>query len=184
MSDIKMMKDQIEGMIEKGTKLRVDEGVFLKAQGINEEIETTRKDRDADSGKVETLKTEVKDLKKKKRDSLKGVATDISKKMGEILPVGKAVFSVDDGVFFGWNYSGKEIPYDGLSGGQAQIFNSALAHALQANILVIEAGELDDDHLGSTLEELSILDSQVIVNTCHSLQKIAPKPFKTVVLGG
>ncbi|MCP4116494.1 MAG: hypothetical protein GY737_14000 [Desulfobacteraceae bacterium] len=183
-ADIKMMEDQIEGMVTKGKKLRADEALFLKALGIDEETEKTRQDRDADSGKVETLKAEIKDLKKKKQNSLKGVAAAISKKMGEVLPVGDAVFSVDNGVFFGWNYAGKKIPYDGLSGGQAQIFNSALAHALQANILVIEAGELDDDHLGSTLEELAKVGSQIIVNTCHPLQKVAPQPFKPVVFGG
>lgn len=181
--DTQVMKNQIEGLISKGKELRAKEAIFLKLQGLNEEIEKTLQERDADSTEINALKVEIKALKEKKRNSLKEVAVAIGQKMGEVLPVGEAVFRVDDGVFFGWNYSGENIPYDGLSGGQVQIFNSALAHALQANILVIEAGELDHAHLGSTLEELSSLDSQVIVNTCHPLDKIAPQPFKTVVLG-
>jgi len=182
-ADIQIMKDQIAGFIEKGKGLREEEAVHLKLQGINEEIEQAVQDKDKAAGEIEVLKTDIKALKAQKNESLKGVVAEIAEKMNTVLPVGEAVLSLEDGVFFGWNYSGIVIPYDGLSGGQAQIFNSALAYAMVANILVVEAGELDANHLQATLEELSLLAPQVIVNTCHTLDKIAPKPFQTIVLG-
>ena len=76
----------------------------------------------------------------------------------------------------GWNDDKKITPYNGLSGMQKQVFDAALANLLDANIIVVEAAELDSENLIKTLEQLSKIDKQVIVNTCHPVDKI-PEPF-------
>lgn len=183
MSDVQMMNDQLTGLIAKGKALREKEAIFLKAQGINEEIEKTNQER---SGYVEVLekaKARRDDLQKKKNNAVAEAAGKIVEKMKSVLPVGDAVFLVgESSLLIGWQTGEKLTPYNGLSGAQKQIFDGALAHVLDANIIVMEAAELDHDHLLAALEDLSRLDAQVIVNTCHPVE-VVPEPFVKINLG-
>lgn len=184
MTDIQMMKDQLNGLIEKGKDLRKKERVHLKLQGINEEIEKTGQEREQYRQDLEKAKEERDELVKKKKDAVAEAAEKIASKMDEILPVGQAVFDMTDGLVIGWaDGGGKTTPYNGLSGAEKQIFDTALAHVLDANIIVMEAAELDEDHILASLEDLAKTEKQVIVNTCHSVETI-PDPFVKVEVGG
>lgn len=184
MTDIQMMKDQLNGLIEKGKALREKERVHLKLQGINEEIEKTGQEREQYRQDLEEAKGKRDELVKKKNDAVAETAEKIASKMDEILPVGQAVFDMTDGLVIGWaDGEGKTTPYNGLSGGEKQMFDSALAHVLDANIIVLEAAELDDDHLLASLEDLAKTEKQVIVNTCHPIDTV-PEPFVRVEVGG
>lgn len=181
--DVQMMQNQIDGMIEKGKDLRQQEAVFLKVAGIDEEIAKTQIEKNDLAEKIETLKTDLADLKEKKRLAVEKTAEAMALKMGEILPEGTAIFETgESGVFIGWNGPNGKIPYDGLSGGQKTAFDAALAHALTANIIVIEAAELDSKHLDMTLEKLKDHESQILINTCHAPTGTIPENFNTVTL--
>lgn len=180
MSDIQIIKDQISGLIAKGQELRKKEAIFLKIQGINEEIEKTNLERSETKTKLAKEKKKLKGLIVKKNVAVAGSTEKIAEKMKEVLPVGDAVFDVSDGLSIGWKDL-DTVPYNGLSGCQKQIFDTALAHVLDSNIIVLEAAELDVDHLAAALEDLALMDKQVIVNTCHPVIT-HPKAFKLVLV--
>lgn len=183
MNDIQMMQDHIAGLISKGQGLRAKEAVFLKLQGINEEIEKTGQERADKQKELEAAKKNLKSLVKKKNDAVAEAAGKIVEKMNTILPAGNAVFDCLDGLVIGWeDDEGKRTPYNGLSGGQKQIFDTALAHVLDANIIVLEAAELDSDHMAAALEDLAKIEKQVIINTCHPVGTV-PEVFTYVDLG-
>lgn len=197
MSDVKTMKELIAGLNQKKKNLRADEKVFLELVGINEEIEKANQDK-AGFDEELTAAKKIRDVsKKEKADAVAETTSKIAEKMNVVLPFGSAVFTYaedDEGkrdLKIGWSVGGimnvgvlcgeKTTPYNGLSGGEKQIFDAALANVLDANIIIVEAAELDDDNLIKTLEELSKLDKQVIVNTCHSPVGLKiPENFKII----
>ncbi len=186
MSDIKMMEEMITGLEQKRKNLRVDEEIFLKLSGINEEIEKASQDK---AGFEEEL-TDAKGLrdaaKKRKGDAVAKTTFKIAKKMNKVLPSGSAVFSYDEDdegkrtMKTGWKEGDTVTPYNGLSGMQKQVFDAALANVLDANIIIVEAAELDGDNLKKTILQLSTLDKQVIVNTCHPINGVIPGSFKKI----
>jgi len=177
---LKYLEDMLSGLEEKGKKLIVDEALFIKSQGLSEAIERNRTE-------VETLTTELKkskeDLKKLKADkkaALAKVSETICAKLDEFLPVGKSFFDAEDKLSIGWEYEGNKQPYNSLSGGQKQIFNPALENLLGSNIMIVEAAEIDKDHLTTLLEDLSKVNKQIFVNTCWSDGVVVPKEFEVV----
>lgn len=182
MTDIQIMKDQIDGMVNKGESLREKEKIFLKAQGIDEEIEKANQDRTKTAKELKKAKENKKELIAKKSQAVAGAAGKIVDKMNEILPVGTAVFDCTDGLVIGWKDDDKKFtPYNGLSGCEKQMFDTALSHVLDANIIILEAAELDSDHLCAAFEDFAAVEKQVIINTCHPVESV-PKPFVKVEL--
>ncbi len=185
MSDIQTMKEMVTGLRAKKKNLRADEAIFLKLSGINEEIEKANQDKIGFERQLTVAKSIRDAAKKKKSAAVAETTTKIERKMNEILPSGRSVFaySQDENEKFnmciGWNDDKKTTPYNGLSGGQKQIFDAALANVLGANIIVVEAAELDGDNLTKTLQELSKLDKQVLINTCHPVKDI-PENFEII----
>lgn len=186
MNDVKTMRELIAGLNQRKKNLREDEKIFLKLSGINEEIEKASQDKDGFVGELIEAK-KVRDLaKKKKADAVAETTSKIADKMNAVLPFGSAVFSYaedDDGkrdLKIGWYSGNVTTPYNGLSGMEKQVFDTALANVLEANIIILEAAELDSDNLIKTLEELSKLDKQVIVNTCHPFMDKIPEPFEII----
>lgn len=184
--DLAMMKDQLAGLEAKGRGLRAKETLFLKDQGLAEEVAKSQKELEGQRHRLAGLKSTHKDLKHRKRKAVKATATALGKKMGEILPVGSAIFEIgENGVFIGWDGPNGKVPYEGLSGGQKAAFDAALCHALDAKLLVVEAAELDPENMRLALEKLAEFPGQVIVNTCHPIpKKDIPKKFKVTMIGG
>ena len=187
MDDTQTMREMITGLNQKKKNLQADEAIFLKLSGINEEIEKANQDKDGFEEELTVAKKIRDDAKKKKAYAVGETTSKISEKMNAALPFGSAVFTYDEdddgkrAIKIGWEFDDKTTPYNGLSGGEKQIFDSALAHVLDANIIVVEAAELDDDNLQRTLLELSKLDKHVIVNTCHPVTGLEiPKTFKVI----
>ena len=186
MSDIRDMQQLVTGLKQRKLNLEADEKIFLKLSGINEEIEKANQDKFGYEEKLTDAKELRDQAKKKKSAAVAETVTKIERKMNAVLPSGRAVFaySQDENEKFnmtiGWNDDKKTTPYNGLSGGQKQIFDTALANVLDANIIVIEAAELDNENLIKTLEQLSKLDKQCIVNTCHAIEGEIPEPFKVI----
>jgi hypothetical protein len=181
--DKQIIQDQISGLIEQGKTLRQQEAIFLKMTGINEEIIKTNIDRENNKDNLVKAKESLKKLVSQKNDAVSKSTIKIANKMDEVLPTGRAVINFDDGLFIGWEAGddGVYTPYNGLSGGQKQMFDGALAHVLDSNIIVLEAAELDNDHMIAALEDLAGLDKQVLISTCHSVD-VVPGEFVKISL--
>ena len=171
MSDIQTMQEMITGLQQKKENLEADEAVFLKLSGVNETIEKGIQDGDEYKTELVVAKKVRDDAKKRKAQAVSGITAKISEKMNVVLPVGESIFTYaedDDGkrsMKIGWKEKETVTPYNGLSGMQKQVFNAALANVLDANIIVVEAAELDPENLKQALPELSNLDKQVLVST-------------------
>jgi len=181
--DIQLMQDKLKGLETKGKNLRAKEALFLKAQGLDEQIEKNRVEITPLEDDVSAMKDELAELKGQKAEAVASTAAALTKKMNEVLPEGVAVFTINGKVFFGWEIDGQIKPYNGLSGGERIVFDGALSHALQADVLIYEAAETDEDRLAGLLEQLSNIDGpQVIVNTCHSSSGAIPEGFTVTEL--
>jgi len=185
MSDIQTMNQMITGLQQKKKNLQADETVFLKLSGINEQIEMASQDAHGYKSELLEAKKVRDDAKRKKAAAISAIVIKIEKKMNEVLPSGESVFaySVDENekynMVIGWKEGETVTPYNGLSGMQKQVFDTALAHVLDADIIVLEAAELDQENMQKTLEILSKLDKQVLVSTCHSVSHV-PENFIVV----
>ena len=176
-----LINDQIAGLISKGKTLRANEAIFLKLQGLSETIEKTKRDRTKTQTDLETAKATKKELIAKKNAAVSASFSKIIDKMNEVLPSGQAAINLDDGLFIGWDVEedGVYTPYNGLSGGEKQIFDTALAHVLDSNIIIVEGAELDNDHLLAAMEDLNDIDKQVLMATCHPVD-VVPDGFVLV----
>jgi len=176
--DIETIRDQIAGFEAKRKQLEQAEKLFLRAQGMKIEEE---KIRDGLAGKEKALQDKrdaIRELRIQKAVAVGASIQALSVKMGEVLPYGKAIFEIEDGkVSILWDNK----PYNALSGGEKVIFDGALTHALEADVLIYEAAEVDESNLSALLHQLAKADTQVIVNT-WSVPTSIPEEFQVVSL--
>jgi chromosome segregation ATPase len=163
--DIQLMEQQLKGFEEKGKQLRAQEAIFLKVQGMKEQIEQSRSEAADLESDVQDLKEQIAELKGRKADAVKGTIDAITKMMNVVLPEGEAVFEIDGGVSIGWKIGGVVKPYQGLSGGERVVFDGAMANALGAGLMICEAAEADLYRLTDLVAKLSETERQVIINT-------------------
>ena len=184
-TDIKLLKDQLAGLEAKGKMLRSEEAVFLKALGIDESIEKTKAKLQSDEIDNTNFKEQLAELKGKKAQAIGEACIAMQEKMTALLPHGMAVIHIDDEgtLLIGWLKEGAGAPvaYHSLSGGEKAIFEAALVHALEADLVIVEGAELDEKSLVIAMEKLSGLKAQVILNTCHAPAK-TPKGWDVVQL--
>ena len=177
-----ILLQQISGLRQRIDALRETERSFVKTQGLDEQIEKARLNITKLETDIAAFKEELSELNAQKIKAMTETAVALSRKMNEVLPEGKAIFDVTDGkVFFGWKI-GKDVkPYAGLSGGEQKVFDSALVYALGANVVIVEAAELDSRRLPAALSALNKVDAQVICLTCHEPEGI-PKGWEVIRL--
>ena len=176
--DIQLQRDQIEGMIARGKELREQEQRFLKASGLAESIEKARIEAVSIEETLEDIKDELKEKVAEKNAGVAKTTDAIAEKMSDILPEGKALLSVENGLSISWD----ETPYAGLSGSQKVTFDGAIVHALGCDIIVMEAAEVDSESLPAMLDKLKDIEEQVFISTCHSTEEI-PEGFQVVEVG-
>jgi len=188
--DIKIIEDQIEGLIGKGKGLREQQRLFDKSSGIVELIEKSKQDMVNLENDVATKREDLSELKAQKADAVRDTLISMQDKISELLPEGEGVVHLeDDGKFIvGWLKPGKPlVPYEGLSGGERVIFGNALANALlggAANkMIIMEVAEIDDENLEKQLKvlEKADADTQILVCTCHAPKNI-PASFNIIEL--
>lgn len=183
MTDIQTMKDMLAGLEQKKKNLEADEKVFLKLSGINEQIEKCGQEKDKFESYLTDAKKRQNEAKKKKAAAVSKTTSQIVEKMNQVLPFGKAVFNYDEddegkrSMLIGWEKDGVIIPYNGMSGMQQKVFDAALANVLDADIIVVEAAELDPENLKKTIFELAKLDKNVIINTWYPIDFEIPENF-------
>jgi hypothetical protein len=182
-----IIKAQIKGLKTAIEELRAKEKLFIKANTLQEQTDTARKDAGEFEERLELVKTMRTELKDKRAEILKGALYPLAAGITALLPRGEAVLSLDDHLFLGWKDGKRTVPYGGLSGGEKVMFDGAMANSfLQGKgerIIVLEAGELDGPNLDATLKKIqdNHPDVQVIVNTCHRPEKV-PEGWKVVEL--
>jgi len=161
------IQDLITGLEGKMKGLQADKEVFIRAQGMDIEAEKLRDEAQKINDEVADLKKQVSGLQEKKAAAIGPVVAGMSKAMNAFLPQGSAELKIEeDGTFsICWG----EVPYPGLSGGEKVMFDAALAKALGATVLCVEAAETDEANLQALLKKYEASDiEQVIVSTCHS----------------
>ena len=169
--DKQIIQDQINGITAKIITLRHQRDTHIRLQGLNVEAEKLRKEALDYSNQIEKEKVTISALMAQRQQIVQSTIVGLSKHMAEILPVGKPDIGIteDGDVYIGWiSPAGKKVAYAGLSGGEKACFDPALAYALKANVLLIEAAEEDEKNLSATLERLSKAGIQCVVSTCHA----------------
>ena len=170
--DKQMITDQIAGLEASIKTLRDTEKLFLKVQGIDEEIESSRQKAIDTNADAETLKADIAEKKTEKSKAMASTANALAGAMGAVLSTGEAVFDITDGkVFLGWKFEDRVTAYPGLSGGEKVAFDSALSNVLLGEgekLTILEAAEVDSDNLSVMLSKIAKEGSgQFIVATCH-----------------
>ena len=184
MEDTKLIEDQISGLKERLILLRRDKEAFIKAQGMVEEAEKLKSEAEKKRKEVSLLKTGNAPLIAKKNAAMAKSLSGMIAKLTKVLPNGKPIVDVKEegDVFIGWQKEGKQpVSYSSLSGGERVIFDAALAHALNANIIISEFAEIDDEQLVKALNRFGEMDVQFIGSTCHPPKEV-PKPWEVITL--
>ena len=169
--DKQIIQDQINGINSRITALRKDRDVHVRLQGLNVEAEKLRCEASGYAVQIEKEKVAVTVLLAQRQQIVQSTIVGLSKRMVEILPVGKPDIQIteDGGVYIGWvRQDGKKVAYAGLSGGEKAFFDPALVYALKANVLLQESAELDEERLLESLGKFNGAKVQVLVSTCHA----------------
>ncbi|WP_029458215.1 hypothetical protein [Solidesulfovibrio alcoholivorans] len=190
-ADTAILEQQVSGLEARLKALRGELALYNQAKGLEDVIEAQRaKAATARKGLVEA-KAILEDLRGQKARAVAKTCEALAGVMGQILPEGEAVMRIEDdgAVALAWKRpDGREIPHAGLSGGQRVLFDAALAHALLGDakhrVLILEAAELDEEHLTLVLEHMAATNpgTQVICNSCHKPAEV-PEGWDVVEVG-
>jgi len=181
--DKNILQDQITGLQAAIIVKRRERDTHIRLQGLNTEAEKLRQEALDYSNKAEAEKVKLSALHAQRAQLVQKTSSALMERMKEVLPAGHPDVEVtEDGVFIGWiRPDGTRIAYNGLSGGEKVAFDAALAMALKANVVIIEAAEMDEKRLSGSLEKLGAAPVQAIVSTCYP-PKATPNGWKEVRL--
>ena len=160
----------IEGLNQKLRNLRSEQGKFLAAQSIDTQIAKSQKETNQSKTTLESVKSELTELKTKKSDSLKFTIVSMEKKITEMLPCGMAVMKIEDNMIsIGWHLMPDDriVEYECLSGGQKKMFKQALTRAMldKGGLLIYEAAEVDPVNLKLLMMAIKTKPYQIILNS-------------------
>lgn len=181
METLNLLAQQREATAARLSELRREETALNRAAGLDDEINKTRKRIEDGGDIVAKYKTDLDAILAEKRGIVKKASAALAGKMGQFLPMGRAVFDIEDsgGVFLGWEFEpGKTVAAAGLSGGQAVMFAAALAHALlsdaKAPVIVVEAAEVGPE-IETFLAHIAAENpaAQIIAATCFPVVGLA-----------
>lgn len=178
-TDTQLLRDQVDGLKAAIKALRKEEDALLRAAGLDEAAEKADQEALALGKTAAERKAALDVLKARRTEAVAVTARALAASMGDILPEGEAVFTVDDsGLFLGWKKAdGRTRPHAGLSGGERVIFDAALSYALlgqaEHRALILEAAEVDPRALENLLGTITgnAPGAQIIVLTCHPMEK-------------
>jgi hypothetical protein len=174
--DEKILRDNIAGLEERLKTLRSERDTLIKVQGMKEQIVKLQNEAEVKRAELAVAKQEHAATVSKKNRIVGDALFNIKKQVNAFLPHGACDISVDEagGVSIGWalniDVPPSElvvVPYQALSGGDKARFDPALAAALKATVLIVEAAEIDTESLAEVLQTYAKADQemQIIVNT-------------------
>jgi DNA repair exonuclease SbcCD ATPase subunit len=166
---MEIMKNRIEGLTARLEQLKKEEQLFLQASGLEKQAAKARKQGEEMTERFEKTRDAIQSMSAMQSEMTGQALAGFLNRMDEALPEGNAYIRIADkpGVAIGWTIGGIERPLQALSGGERVAFDTALAHALGAGILIKEVAELDNARLELTMARLQVLEPQVILVTCH-----------------
>ncbi|WP_027185581.1 hypothetical protein [Desulfovibrio inopinatus] len=183
-TDMEMLDDMIGGIAQKLLECREQRDTLIRASTMEEQAAKARAEAEGLVEQIKNAKAELKRQKARKEDALAGTLSSLTATMSAYLPHGAAVIEIESGtVAFGWSMDGRTVPYAGLSGGQKAIFDAALAAALKATTIIVEAAEVDSTNLSAFLNtvEAANPETQIIINTCHAPERL-PDGWEIVMI--
>lgn len=192
MSDIKLLRDHVDGLEKALREERNIEARFIKASGLDEQAEKDAAEAERAREKVAEIKVNLSELLQKRNAAVASTAKALSEAGSAMLPEGELsmIVSEDGAVSIGWKRpdDGVVVPYAGLSGGQKVLVDAALCYALsdasasKNRVIIMEAAELDSGRLNMLLSHLVKTNpsAQVVVNTCHLPNGVVPDGWKVV----
>jgi len=171
-TDKSLLENQINGLEARIKELRANKDIFTRAQGMDIEAAKLNSAVKEDEKAIAERKKFVKDKQHEKAVLLSPVIAGLSGTMAKFIPIGVPKIELpDDGkLFIGWikEPGADAIPFPALSGGEQVMMKTALAKALGATIIAVEAAEVDDQALDKVLDAyLNSGVEQIIVSTCH-----------------
>lgn len=190
-ADTAILEQQVQGLEARLKSLRGELALYNQAKGLDEAAEAERAKADEARKATTEAKALLEGLKSQKAQAVAGTCAKMAGAMSQILPEGAGDMRIEDdgAVTLAWKRpDGTEVPHAGLSGGQRVLFDAALAHALLGDakhrVLILEAAELDDEHLGMALEHMAATNpgTQLLVNTCHEPAEV-PEGWDVVEVG-
>ena len=160
----------ITGLNQKLRDLRTKQAKFLAAQSIDTQIAKSQTETNQSKTTLESVKSELAELKAKKSDSLKFTIISMEEKITEMLPGGRAVVKIEDGAMsIGWHLMPDDrlVEYESLSGGQKKMFEQALTRAMlkKGGLLIYEAAEVDPVNLKLLMMAVKTKPYQIIINS-------------------
>jgi len=169
MPDLQIFRDRITGLEESLKAHQDKKEIFNKAQGLAEEKEKLLSEAEKTRASIETAKETHKGLVEKKNAAVRAVLQKVQVSMDTVLPRGRSILRIDEdgGFYIGWQDQKDPVPYSGLSGGEKVAFDQALARALGATVLIVEAAEMDPTRLAEAMDRYGKTGLQVIVSSCH-----------------
>ena len=167
--DPQMTQQQITGYAVRLKALREKEEKFIEAETLNREAQKARTAASTVETELQSVKEELAMAQAERNEAVQKTALALGSAMNAVLPEGESIFAFDENgkLSLGWKVDGVYKPYYGLSGGEKVAFDTALAKAMGAGVLIVEAAELDGNHLTLVLEKLSQTGLQTIVLSCH-----------------
>ena len=183
MDDFKLLQDRLDGLTSHLATLRTREKTLLQVQALEAQVSKASAEADGYKAEKETISAEYQEAVTARAEIVNKAMVEFTERMAEALPEGDPSIRItEDGkVELGWNVGGVTRPFRGLSGGELTSFKAALSHAFGAEVIMIEAGELDNIRLLQTLDVLRKLPQQVICASCHAPEE-SPEGWKVVVL--
>ena len=177
---MELMKQQIAGLTASLEQFKKEEQLFLQASGLEKQAAKARKQGEEMTERFEKTRDAIQSMSAMQTELTGQALAGFLNRMDEALPEGNAYIRMaEKSVSIGWTIGGIERPIQALSGGERVAFDTALAHALGAGILIKEVAELDNTRLELTMARLQVLESQVILVTCHP--PVTVEKFWTVV---
>ena len=165
---IDLMKQNVDGLTASLAEFKKKEQLFLQASGLEKQAAKARKQGEEMVERMEKTRDAIQSMSAMQTELTGQALASFLHRMDEALPEGNAYIRLGEkSVAIGWTIDGVERPIQALSGGERVAFDTALAHALGAGILIKEVAELDPARLELTMARLQVLEPQVILVTCH-----------------
>lgn len=176
---MEMLQGQIQGLKSALVELREREKAFIRAGALQEQVEKARVAQDKMEHTLEDVKARRDELKTSRTDILRQACAPLAEAITALLPRGKAVVTLEDGLFIGWEDGERVVPYMGMSSGERVSYDAALSKSFLRGkgekIIILESAEQDEANLVATLTRI-VKESdpliQWIVNSCHPPKEI------------
>jgi hypothetical protein len=159
--------EQLAGYNERRNQLKQAEQALIKKAALMEQAERVRTEIKELDFELNAVKENLWALVDRRAAAVRVTLAGLMDKVNNFLPAGEADLKISDGNEFliAWRVNGISRPYNGLSGGEKQIFNAALLAALGAGVLIIEGGEIDFENRRAIIKKLDDeIERQIIMS--------------------